>query len=77
MPLAPARHAVPRHAVPHRRVLRRRPSVAAVLLVIVAQLALFAGILGVHAVWIAAALISAIAATVLENRRQRGTRPVS
>jgi hypothetical protein len=31
----------------------------------------------VHATWIAAALIFAAAAMIVENRRQRGTRPVS
>ncbi|GAA0243262.1 hypothetical protein [Cryptosporangium japonicum] len=72
MPLAPARYAIPR-----RRTARRRPSVAAVLLVVVAQVALLAGILGVHASWIAAALIFGAAAMVIENRRQRDTRPVS
>ena len=77
MPLAPARHAVPRSAVPRRPSARRRPSTAAVLLVVVAHGALFAGILGVHATWIAAALACAVAATVVENRRQRGTRPDS
>lgn len=68
MPLAPA--------VPRRKTARRRPSIAAVLLVLVAQGALLAGILGVHATWIAGALICAVAATVIENRRQRDTRRV-